>query len=308
MKKVLFLLFAFLPVVILAQQVIITDDASYTTPASGAILDVKSVNKGFLPPRVALTGVGDALTIASPAEGLMIYNTAIAGTAPNNVSPGYYYNAGTLAAPSWSRVMNTDLNNGMSFQNDGSPILNGNSTNFTDLVINPATAKNSGGTTPDWANFVPSISTYLFGPTVNEEIAFQVQLPHNYKEGTTIYPHIHWAPMTAAGTSRATWVLDYQWVNFNGNFVESSTSVSGYLVVGDGTTSPTISLASKQHTITELGSGITGTGKTISSILMCRLYRNGVDANDNYTGDAALLSIDFHYEIDTFGSREQFIK
>lgn len=307
MKKILFLFFAFLPVVIMAQQVIVTDDASYTTPASGAILDVKSVNMGFLPPRVALTGPADATTISSPAEGLMIYNTATAGAAPNNITPGYYYNAGTPAVPSWSRVMNTDLTNGMSFQNDGSPILNGNSTNFTDLVINPATARNSGSTTPDWADFVPDIPTYLFDPSRQEAIAFQVQLPHNYKEGTKIYPHIHWAPMTTAGTSRATWVLVYQWVNLNGNFEVTSTSVSGFLVVGDGA-SPSVSLASKQHTITEMGSGIIGTGKTISSILMCRLYRDGTNATDNYTGDAALLSIDFHYEIDTFGSREQFIK
>ena len=46
---------------------------------------------GFLPPRVALTGTNDLSTITSPATGLLVYNTATAGTKPNDVIPGYYY-------------------------------------------------------------------------------------------------------------------------------------------------------------------------------------------------------------------------
>lgn len=62
-----------------------------TTPHASAKLDVTATNKGFLPPRVTLTSTTDVNTIASPATGLLIYNTATAGTAPNNVVPGYYY-------------------------------------------------------------------------------------------------------------------------------------------------------------------------------------------------------------------------
>ena len=66
-----------------------------TAPAASAKLEVYATNKGFLPPRIALTGAADASTIASPVAGLLIYNTATAGTAPNNVVPGYYYWNGT---------------------------------------------------------------------------------------------------------------------------------------------------------------------------------------------------------------------
>jgi hypothetical protein len=62
-----------------------------TTPNASAKLEVYATNKGFLPPRIALTGTLDAVTIASPATGLVIYNTVTAGTSPNNVLPGYYY-------------------------------------------------------------------------------------------------------------------------------------------------------------------------------------------------------------------------
>ncbi|MFM6942509.1 MAG: hypothetical protein ACKOW4_04275, partial [Aquirufa sp.] len=57
-----------------------------TTPNASAKLDVYSTNKGFLPPRVTLTGVSDASTIASPAEGLLVYNLGSSG-----LQAGYYY-------------------------------------------------------------------------------------------------------------------------------------------------------------------------------------------------------------------------
>ncbi len=57
-----------------------------TTPDASAKLDVSSTNKGFLPPRVTLTSTTDASTIASPAEGLLVYNLGSVG-----LQAGYYY-------------------------------------------------------------------------------------------------------------------------------------------------------------------------------------------------------------------------
>jgi hypothetical protein len=73
-----------------------------TTPNASAKLDVYSTNKGFLPPRITLTGASDVSTIATPVAGLLIYNTATAGSAPNNVVPGYYYWNGTA----WTQISN----------------------------------------------------------------------------------------------------------------------------------------------------------------------------------------------------------
>jgi hypothetical protein len=62
-----------------------------TTPDASAKLDVSSTNKGFLPPRIALTALNSASPVTSPATGLLIFNTVSAGTNPNQVTPGYYY-------------------------------------------------------------------------------------------------------------------------------------------------------------------------------------------------------------------------
>lgn len=93
MRKILF--FLLISLTALAQTGIGT-----TTPNASAKLDVFSTNKGFLPPRITLTGASGVSTIATPVAGLLIYNTATAGTAPNNVVPGYYYWNGTF----WSQI------------------------------------------------------------------------------------------------------------------------------------------------------------------------------------------------------------
>jgi hypothetical protein len=73
----------------LSAQVGINTDNS--APDNSAMLDVKSTTKGFLPPRVALTAINSANPVTAPATGLLVYNTASAGTPPNNVIVGYYY-------------------------------------------------------------------------------------------------------------------------------------------------------------------------------------------------------------------------
>lgn len=60
-------------------------------PAASAMLDVESTNSGVLVPRLALTATNVAAPVAAPAASLLVFNTATAGVAPNNVTPGYYY-------------------------------------------------------------------------------------------------------------------------------------------------------------------------------------------------------------------------
>ena len=87
LKRFLFLvILSFMLVPVFAQTGIGT-----TTPDASAKLEVSSTNKGFLPPRIALTVLNSASPVTSPATGLLIFNTASAGTNPNQVIPGYYY-------------------------------------------------------------------------------------------------------------------------------------------------------------------------------------------------------------------------
>lgn len=66
-----------------------------TTPDASAKLEVSSLNKGFLPPRVTLLSQTDNNTITNPATGLLVYNT---GNNPNIVAGYYYWNGSNWAS------------------------------------------------------------------------------------------------------------------------------------------------------------------------------------------------------------------
>lgn len=66
-----------------------------------AALEVESNNKGLLLPRLALSATNSFAPLTAHVRGMTVYNTASAGTAPNNVTPGYYYNDGTK----WVRIV-----------------------------------------------------------------------------------------------------------------------------------------------------------------------------------------------------------
>lgn len=62
------------------------------TPAQSASLDMGRTNQGIRINRVALTSTTDATTvIGTEQDGLLIYNTATAGTGLNAVTEGFYY-------------------------------------------------------------------------------------------------------------------------------------------------------------------------------------------------------------------------
>lgn len=110
--KTSFLTIGFLLVAISYSNAQIGVNNTATNPNPSAVLDLNTGNtftspngKGMLIPNVALTGTTDATTIASPATSLLIYNTTTAGSAPNNVVPGYYYNAGTPGSPNWTLLL-----------------------------------------------------------------------------------------------------------------------------------------------------------------------------------------------------------
>ena len=127
-----------------------------------------------------------------------------------------------------------------------------------------------------------------------EQVLFTVQLPHAWLEGSTIYPHLH---IVQAQNLQATFRIEYKWYNI-GDVVPSvwstydlNTYVSPYV-------------SSSISNILRGSNGISGVGKTLSSILKIKLYRT-----DNvYVGDLLADQFDIHILKDGFGSQEQFDK
>lgn len=192
---------------------------------------------------------------------------------------------------------------------DGTVTLAGAATAWDDLMIPGFSVKLTGNSPPDLLGaFAGSslLDSYAFdGVNTTEQVFFTVQMPHAWKEGSVIYPHVHVVPVSTNGGDTVERVirfsLSYSWANINGTFGSPSTI--------NMDTDPFVPNDSQwKQILCKPAAGIDGTGKTLSSMLVCRLFRNPADAVDTYPQDVAFLQFDFHYEIDAFGSSREYIK
>jgi len=184
-------------------------------------------------------------------------------------------------------------------------------TVWEDMRIPVASLKVPGSNAPTWSTF-PNGTTdtglqalHFSDQAVegNEEgVYFTVQLPHAWKIGTDIEAHIHWSPETT-GTGTVRWGFTYTWAFIDAVYGEPAT------VYGEHTIAEN---EQDKHIYTDFDPWLTTPtdrpSYKVSSMLVCKLFRNSSHANDTYTGDAALLEVDMHLEIDSLGSREELVK
>lgn len=184
---------------------------------------------------------------------------------------------------------------------DGTIEFNGNATVWEDLRVPSQNTKlNPTKSEPAFEEFIDGLFLYAFDTTNadDESVHFVAQMSHSYKEGSDIYPHLHWSPDTTNG-GNVRWELEYVIVNTDGTFAGSATNDT-ITDAADGT-------ADKHQTVPF--TTISGAGLTISHMIICRLTRMSTsDAADTFTGNAFFLEFDFHYEIDTVGSRTEIAK
>lgn len=135
----------------------------------------------------------------------------------------------------------------------------------------------------------------LFPQNDATEIGYIIlQFPHAYKEGSNIRPHIHYVQDEVADP---VFKFDYRWYN-----TDSDPSGSFTTLTQDDTAF--VYSSGSLHQIATFPE-IDGTGKTLSSIIEIKLYRD-----DNVvSGDVLTKEFDIHYQIDQErGSRQEFVK
>ena len=112
-------------------------------------------------------------------------------------------------------------------EDDGTLEFNGAATVWDDIQVSAGSASRLGFTDPDWAQFQDdgsgSTGVYqlAFDNTTDEELYFTAELPHGWKLGSTIYPHVHWSPEDT-NTGNVVWGLEYTISAINGTFGNST--------------------------------------------------------------------------------------
>jgi hypothetical protein len=106
-----------------SQTVVVTDDAAYTTGHASSVLDVKSISKGLLIPRLTQA---QRNSVSSPATGLMIYQS--------DATAGFYYYNGS----GWVAIGPTYDGSETKLSQGTNVTITGSGTTGSPYVINAA--------------------------------------------------------------------------------------------------------------------------------------------------------------------------
>jgi hypothetical protein len=306
MRKFLFLFF--LPVLVFGQSTTRTTIfglpqwGSGDTLKSGAKNDSTvanySLNNGFYRLDAILglahNGSGYHTVVRSPASTNLIIdagdgtqNTITIGEDADSVTvPGDLVGGGLVQGGTGhmgGAVSYTD------FESDGTIEFLGDATVFEDLAMSLTTGKQGATSKPD---FDYDSTAYMFPVDSTEVLYLIAQMPHSYKQGSNIYPHVHFKQ---SKNSNPSFKIQYKWFNI-ADTIPAAWSHKTLYTLRETYSSGLI------HQMSEVTDGlaVTGTGKTMSSILLIRLKR---DNSSTYSGDCAAFQFDIHYEKDTNGSR-----
>jgi hypothetical protein len=147
-----------------------------------------------------------------------------------------------------------------------------------------------------------SEGTYGLWFDILHQSFFNIQLPHSWKVGTPIYPHVHWSTDAGGGPGDVVWLLEWVDAAVLTPFPPVTTTMTSSF---DSVTGPYF------HELVGFPTPIIPTG--LSHILLGRIARAPSAAGSppggpDYPGLITLLEIDFHFQSDDIGSVSPFSK
>ena len=156
----------------------------------------------------------------------------------------------------------------------------------------------------DPAPFIGGISLRRFIPGEMREAFAEFHIPHIWKPGTMMYPHVHFTILSsAAGTVR--WGFEYIFARTQRSdaFTQyPATTVTIYLVQVIAANSE------RTHFVVEApqGQGIPGTNLEVDGMVLARVFRDGAHANDTFEQDVFGITVDLHTETDRYSTPFRF--
>ena len=166
---------------------------------------------------------------------------------------------------------------------------------WDDLRFPSANLKPGTANVPTWD---PTNGLQEFA--IGDELFAQVQLPHAWKVGTVLKPHMHWCKITS-GPNLVRWQLDYKWAKI-GEVMDAA-----FTTIADETPDVSDGDTAYQHALTALPDITPAADVQISDMLICRISRVA-SAGASYGTRAVLFEFDIHYQLDSRGSIEEYVK
>ena len=161
---------------------------------------------------------------------------------------------------------------------------------WDDYIVSGLNIRLRGSSDPVLTEFRNGLYLYAFSGTVGINEAYVgIHILHDWKPGTDIYPHIHWAHNDGAPSGDVVWQIDYSIAKgFNQEAFPAPTSITMQQAAG----------TQYYHQIVEASSPIPASDIEADSVVLMRIYRDSGHGNDTFGNDAFLVQMDLHYESD----------
>ncbi len=172
---------------------------------------------------------------------------------------------------------------------------------YDDLPPTPIISARLGATPPTLTLFKGTIYQYTFDAT-NDVVYGATEITHGWQEGTTIYPHIHWATNGLEATAKGVkWQLAWS--------IGDGDEAFGAAVTRSVDTEIPASTADRTHLISEFTPAMVGTDRRIGAYIVWTLKRIATKhANGEPAADPFALAIGFHALHNAIGSRQLYVK
>ena len=164
---------------------------------------------------------------------------------------------------------------------------------FPAQAINPVGMPGPASSTPE--------GLLNFDGFVDNAIAGFAQMPHGWREGSIVKPHMHLLVATSNPGTNSRWKFEYNRGNVNGAFDA---------VLGSYSTLATITIANPAdvdlHVVADFGD-ISMAGFKASAGIMWKISRlANSDAADNDDSAWSLLEFDIHYQVQKTGTVAEY--
>lgn len=182
------------------------------------------------------------------------------------------------------------------------PTLSGTATVWDDKEM-PMTGQRISAPGSKVVESTNNLVAFTTNCPLTDYVGMNIQMSHSKKLDSIIYPHLHW---NQDSTKLPNWIVEYRWVH-------------GGLAIPT-----TWSYSTRRQQVYPLTAGISQitdfvalnptTNEGLSSILQVKLKRDSANASakfastDPYGASAFAMSFDIHYERDSMGSDDEYVK
>jgi hypothetical protein len=187
---------------------------------------------------------------------------------------------------------------------NGSVTLIGEATAYKDLLFNLVGQKLESPASDVDQDVAEGTVDFEDTATLADYVMMNIQVNHDWEIASAIYPHLHWFQASA---NVPNWLIQYRWQ------IQGAAKTTAWTSVKYTEHAATYA-AGTLNQITKFGSITAPAGCGLSDILQFRVLRDTDNDStlfgglDPLTGDAKAVNFDVHYEVDGFGSDEEYVK